>query len=204
VWAKESNEGRRIDAAMVKELTGGDTLTVRDMYARPVTFKPSHTVLLMTNNKPHIPAEDIAIWERIILVPYEQRFIDHPDANKPNEHQADKYLKNKLEDEASGILAWLVRGCLEWQRQGLNIPKKLQDATNDYKTSEDAITQFIDERCKVSPSLSIKASDLYQGYRDWAYANGENAMSGQAFGRRIKRRFTTIKNNNIYYQGIDL
>ena len=34
-------------------------------------------------------------------------------------NKRDSNLREKLEAELSGILAWAVRGCLEWQKAGL-------------------------------------------------------------------------------------
>ena len=54
----------------VKWLTGNDTITGRNPHDRyEVSFKPSHTLFLLTNHKPHAPADDFAFWERMILFP---------------------------------------------------------------------------------------------------------------------------------------
>lgn len=48
--ASESGEGRRYDAGKLKWLSGADTLTGRGPFDRDqVTFKPSHTLILLTN-----------------------------------------------------------------------------------------------------------------------------------------------------------
>lgn len=202
---KESNEGVHINAGLVKQLTGGDTLTVRDMYSRPVTFTPTHLVLLSTNNKPHMSAEDTALWDRVILIPYDQRFVDNPDPLKPNEHKQDKLLKQKLLSEKSGILAWLVRGCLEWQKTGLGIPVKLKDATKQYRDDEDSLKNFIDECCLINnPNFYILAGDLYKEYKQWSFDNGISPMSNTAFGLRMKKRYQANKCGKITYTGITL
>ncbi len=74
----------------------------------------------MTNYKPHADARDQAFWSRACLIEFGVRFVAHPRAS--NERQADPHLKEKLKQERSGILAWLIRGCLAWQQQGLAIP----------------------------------------------------------------------------------
>lgn len=77
--------------------------------------------MLVTNHKPHANADDYALWKRLILIPFTQAFVDSPRA--AHEHQRDAKLAETLRGEASGILAWLVRGCLEWQRDGLKPPR---------------------------------------------------------------------------------
>jgi putative DNA primase/helicase len=202
VWASESNEGRRINSGLVKQLTGGDTLTVRTLHSNPVSFAPSHLVLLITNNKPHMSAEDTALWDRVILIPYTQRFVDDPKA--PNEGKADKNLREKLAAEREGILAWLVRGCLEWQRQGLNVPAKLKAATEAYRNEEDTLGLFESERCIKGPSLTTRGGLLYADYQEWAKINGIEPLSLPAFGIRMKKRYEHKESHGIWYLGIGL
>jgi putative DNA primase/helicase len=71
-YASETEQGRRFSTSKVKWLTGGDTLKGRFLYdKRDVKFKPSHTLILMTNNKPNVIEDDYAFWQRVHLVPFE-------------------------------------------------------------------------------------------------------------------------------------
>src|SRR5581483_2759319 len=111
VWASETREGDRLNAAQVKLITGGGAINARPLYGKPYTFEPTHKLFVLTNHKPHAPADDDALWSRVLLIPFELRFVDNPTAE--NEREADKRLKDRLKEEAPGILAWLVRGCLQ-------------------------------------------------------------------------------------------
>jgi putative DNA primase/helicase len=112
VYCSETDEGRKMATSRVKELVGGDTLNARPLYSRRhVEFAPSHLLMLLTNHRPNCPAGDYALWQRIHLIPFTLSFVDRPE--KENERKADTELPHKLKSEGSGILAWLVRGCLE-------------------------------------------------------------------------------------------
>jgi len=203
VWTSESNEGRRLNAGLVKQLTGGDRLNVRTLHSKPIQFKPSHLLMIITNHRPHINADDAAIWDRVYLIPFDQRFVDNP--IKHNEKKAEKNLKEKLESEAPGILAWLVRGCLAWQKEGLNAPEKIKAATEEYQLEEDTIGQFILECCETGPNLSVKGAKLYEAYKNWAIESGDKPMSKNAFGQRMKKRFELVSPKNyVNYGGIGL
>ncbi len=129
-WSAETNEKDRLDVAKLKELVGGDTMSARIPYAkRPIEFDPSHLFLAITNKRPKAPANDPALWQRVHLIALTNRFIDNPDPTKPNEFKANKQLKKQLKAEAAGILAWLVRGCILWQEQGLNPPDSVLAST---------------------------------------------------------------------------
>jgi putative DNA primase/helicase len=204
VWASESNEGRRLDAALVKKLTGGDTIKVRTMYSLPVTFQATYLILLLTNHKPHINADDQAIWDRIHLIPFTQRFVDAPQGG--NEHLKDKALPKKLQSEAPGILAWLVRGCLDWQRLGgLRPPQSVRLATEKYRTEEDTLGLFIEERLIQKEGASVQARVLYDEYDNWCKDNNLQAMTGTAFGTKIKDKLSHRKSNGlIVYENMGL
>lgn len=168
-----------------------------------IQFEPSHLLLLLTNSKPSAPASDYALWQRIYLVPFLQSFIDDPLA--PTESKADPYLSEKLKAEVSGILAWLVRGCLAWQREGLNPPAVVRAATEDYRKDEDIIGRFIDEKFKRGENCRIKASDAYQAFKKWCEENGMHPASGTRFGKEMKQRFDSYQDRDgIFYIGIEV
>ena len=169
--AAETDEGRRLSSARIKNLTGNDTLTGRNPHDRfQVSFAPTHTLVLLTNSKPHAPADDFALWERIHLIPFNLSFVDRqPQAE--NERRADKQLSQKLKIEASGILSWLVRGCLEWQQRGLDPPAIVRQATAAYRDDEDIIGDFIAESCVLKPDYEAMMSEIYPAFEKWFELN---------------------------------
>lgn len=203
-WVNESNEGARLNTSQVKMLTGGGTIAARPLYGTPITFMPQYLLMLVTNHKPHANADDYALWKRLLLIPFTQAFVDSPRA--AHEHQRDPKLTETLRGEASGILAWLVRGCLEWQRDGLNPPVSVTKATEQYRGEEDSIAEFISARCVVIPNAETKAGELYEAYLAWAKLVGEKlTMKGAMFGRRMSERFTKEKRGGyVVYTGIGL
>ena len=205
VWASETSDGRRLNAGRLKELVGGDTLNARPIFGKHhVQFEPSHLLLLLTNNKPSAPASDYALWQRVHLIPFERAFVAEP--KEPNESLADPYLSEKLRAEASGILAWLVKGCLAWQKDELNAPDIVKAATNEYRSDEDTIGHFIEEQCVLNATYQIRGGELYAAWKSWAESSGVTYISGKKFGIEIKKRgFDSYKDKKgIYYRGIDL
>jgi phage/plasmid-associated DNA primase len=156
----------------------------------------------MTNYKPHADARDQAFWSRACLLEFGMRFVERPKA--PNERQADPGLKEKLRQERSGILAWLVRGCLAWQELGLAIPASISLATEKYRDEEDRILHFLNERCMLRPEVSVKASVLYEAYKAWCEENQfGRGMNATLFGNEIGKRFEKKRGNTgMIYQGV--
>lgn len=203
-WASETNEGRRLDSGRVKLLTGGGALVGRPPFGRrEISFPQAHTLFLLTNAKPHVNADDYALWKRLHLVPFGIAFVDNPQA--PNERQKMPHMAEKLKAEASGILAWLVRGCLEWQRQGLNPPAIVKAATDDYRDGEDLLLRFVEDCCEVHHDGEVGAALLYQEYKNWASAMSLKPMSGTAFGRKMGERYTKAHTRlGGFYTGLKL
>jgi putative DNA primase/helicase len=188
VWASESREGSRLNIGLVKQLTGDETITARNLYAAPITFKQSYTLILITNHRPRFPdGDDEAIWRRVLLVPFEQRFVDHP--RGPREHRRERDITAGLRGEAPGILAWLVRGCLEWQRLGLQLTRSVQDSTARYRLEEDVLGQFMEECLVTGPDLQLAAGALYKRYSAWCEESGQVPVPARSLGQAMARRY---------------
>ncbi len=206
VWGSETKQGDKFNVSQVKQLTGGGGIPARKNYGDQYTFDPTHTLFLMTNNRPHADAKDKAFWTRVCLIEFNLRFVDDP--VEENERKADTNLPKELEAEASGILAWLVRGCLEYQKQGLNRPDIVKMATESYRASEDNIQQFIDECCLLGDSYHVGANDLYKAYSEWCEDNRishTSRINGKTFGEDVSKRFSKKRAARGYiYKGIGL
>jgi len=203
IWASESDEGRRLDISKMKWLTGNDTLIGRPVFGkREIEFDPTHTLFLMTNHKPHISADEYAAWQRVQLIPFHLSFVDYP--VKKNERKRDKNLKQKLLEEAPGILAWLVKGFLEWQKMGLNPPDSVRQATEQYQEDEDLIGLFIKECCVLAPTAKIQSTPLYEAYKKWCDRNGIETISFTLFGTKMSKRFEKETKKYAIYKGITL
>ena len=204
VWGSETRQGDKLNIAQIKLLSGGGEISTRQLHGRQYSFTPTHKLLLMTNYKPHADARDQAFWSRACLIEFGIRFVTHPHA--PHERQADPRLKDKLKEERSGILAWLVRGCLAWQQQGLAIPTSISLATEKYRDEEDRILHFLTERCVLRPEVWVKASVLYEVYKAWCEENQfGRGMNATLFGNEIGKRFAKKRGNTgMIYQGVNV
>lgn len=196
IAAIEAGEGRRLNEPVIKTLTGGDTVTARYLYREHFEFRPQFKLWLAANHKPVIRGTDNAIWRRIRLVPFT---VTIPEGER------DPKLLAKLRTELPGILAWAVRGCLEWQSDGLRPPAEVLAATNDYRAEMDTLAAFLDECCVVAPGAEAKAADLYAAIVAWAEAGGEHVGTQRAFGLRLAERgFEKVKRGVIHWRGIGL
>lgn len=179
VITSEAESNHKLAEGLVKQITGGDTVTARHLYQEEFEFAPQFKLFLATNRPPNIEGTDEGIWRRIHLIPFEVTFP--PD-------KRDKTLPDKLQAELRGVLAWAVRGCLEWQKDGLQPPESVLAATKEYRAESDVVAQFIDDCCSLDSEASIVAKDLYGSYQTWCEENGEGLVSKSVFGQRLKSR----------------
>jgi putative DNA primase/helicase len=194
----ETSQGSRFDEAKLKDLTGGDTLTARFLHAEFFDFTPTHRIVIRGNHKPTINGTDDGIWRRLRLVPFTV-------AIPPDEQDRD--LIRKLEAELPGILNWALRGCLEWQADGLKPPPIITDAVRQYREESDTLGRFLIECCEQRQLAQVKSSTVYKRYQEFAEAAGERWIPSKDFPGEMERRGFTYKRGTggtRFYFGVEL
>src|SRR5690606_5121873 len=158
------------NVALVKSLTGGDTITARRMREDPWQFKPTFKLWMATNSKPIIGENGPAIWDRIKLIPFT---VTIP---KEREERREVLLDRFVRQEGSGVLRWAVEGCLAYLREGLNEPSVVLDAVKEYREEMDVLGQFLSDCREVAPDnpeYQVRLENLYRVYSNWCHQNGE-------------------------------
>jgi putative DNA primase/helicase len=177
--AAETNEGVRLNEARIKVLTGGDPITARKLYHEAFTFEPTHKLLLAFNHKPIIADDSEGMWRRVRLIPFTRQFTTE---------EQDRDLPGALRVEAPGILAWAVRGCLRWQKDGLGEPPAVASATAAYREESDHVGEFIEDCCIEEPGATVTSGELWERYKSWTVDNQEAVLSRQTFSERLEKR----------------
>jgi len=188
--------------ALVKRVTGDAVIKARRMHENFFEFNRTFKVMLATNHEPQISGDDHGIWRRIRKIPFGVRFVPKTEnASPPQVMHEERGLEDRLMTEAPGILALLVRSCLEWQRDGMNAPKAVTDATEAYKAGMDVIGQFLGECCEVAPTVlkdtaRVKASVLYEHFSQWSKSGNRPVMDSREFGGTMEKRGFHLKKSN--------
>jgi P4 family phage/plasmid primase-like protien len=178
----EVEEGKKLAEGLVKQLTGGDTVSARFLFAEFFEFAPAFKLWLAVNHAPRVTDQDEAIWRRILRVPFEHTV--------PREKR-DKTLKATLKNPAvagPAILAWAVTGCLAWQRDGLGVPPIIEAATAQYRADQDPLRDFYTQCCVFEAQAWVASASLYADYQTWARENGvrqHQILTSTAVGRQL-------------------
>ena len=118
--------------------------------------------------------------------------------------QIDKDLESKLLDEMSGILNVLLEGMKDYLANGLQVPDALTRATQQYRTDQDTIQQFLDEVCETGDGYSIKKKYCYFAYQDWARANGLLPLSSRRFSAKLTKHGFNVMSDQRTWLGLRL
>jgi putative DNA primase/helicase len=178
VTASETEEGRRLNVALVKALTGGDAIAARYLYSNEiVTFTPVFSPWLRTNHRPVIRDPSEAIWRRVRLVPFPVTITGS---------ERDVTLQGRLLAELPGVLRWIVDGARAYLADGLDPPAQVVAATAAYREEEDLLGAFIAECCIVGPEHSETSASLFGAWRAWCEGEGEDPGSAKAFGMALE------------------
>lgn len=203
VAAEEANPNKRLNIGRLKNLTGGDRIVARRPHGLSFEFVPQFKILLAVNHKPDVPTTDYGTWRRVRLIPFVVRITEV-------ERMADPGFETRLRLELPGILAWAVRGCLEWQEVGLAEPQEVIAATVEYKTEQDIMGSFIDEMCVLGPDHEVTSSALYRAYVTWSKDTGRHPLAQGNFGIRLMERGAGVESMRMGhdrtrgYRGIGL
>ena len=195
VAAVETEEGRRLNESLVKQLTGGDKVKARYMKQDFFEFAPTWKLALVTNPLPKVGSGH-AIFRRLRLIPFT---VTIPEAEQ------DLHLLEKLETERAGILATLVRGCLQWQNEGLPAPSTVKTATGAYQEASDVLGLFLAEH--TEPGDRVQAGVLWAAYRAWCAAGNMREGHLTDFGKKITDKGIEKyidRSRRTYYLGIKL
>ncbi len=173
---QETDEGKRLAVGTVKRLTGGDTIRARAMRQDFVQFEPSHLAMMITNHLPKVPADDPALWARLLVVPFDMSFLGREDTT----------LGDRLLLELPGVLAWAVRGYGEYAARRLDPPEAVKARTRTYQVSSDAIAQFVEDKCLTVGY--VRSSELWAAWTAWCRDSGEEPGGQRQFNDQLENR----------------
>lgn len=180
VWGDEVQVGYRWDVATIKNLTGGDTITAKKLYKDKYTFKPQCTVIIAGNTKPGVLGVDVAIRERMVLVPFERTF---------SKGEADAKLKEVLrEREGEKVLRWAIEGARKYLVDGLKIPARVQLLSEEYLDDVDLFLRFVENCCVREEKVFTPSKVLYNVYKLWAEDQGLKLIGQRTLTSSLEER----------------
>ena len=181
VISLEVDDGKRLAEGLIKQLTGGDTVSARFLYSESFEYSPGFTLWLVANARPRVHADDDALWRRILQIPFV--VVIPPEERDPELKRAFRSDPH----EQTAILAWLVKGCLDWQQQGLNVPARVRDYTDAYRAENDPLTEWLTDECTLDPAKWTPGRTLRANYETWCENSSTKPLDpGRPWGNALK------------------
>ena len=171
--SEEIAAGEKLNAGLVKSMTGGDRMKARNPFKTPFTFTPELKLWLATNHLPRISDFGRALWGRLCVFPFEVTI--------PKDEQIPRdQLLNMLMEESAGILRWCMEGCAEWGRSGVKMTLEQEMMRANWKDEEKGhLLDFI-EQCVVRDDEGfVSLGEMASVYQVWCGVNGETHPYGR-------------------------
>lgn len=187
VVSNEAESSARFAESLVKQATGGDRMRGCFKYQNSFEFVPTFKLWLALNHKPTVRGTDEGFWRRIRLVPFSVTI--------PPEER-DQTLRARLREELPGILAWAVRGAFEWYQYGLSDPEAVRHATDEYRSDQDYLADWVNGCIEKVEHWSENGSAIYKSYRAWCEAQGLKPTNNNTLAKMLRDRgFQNRKDN---------
>lgn len=196
VTMAESDSYGKLDESAIKQLTGGEQISARNLYEKKFTFTPQFTLWLSCNDLPAVTDRSLFASDRLRVIEFNRHF---------SQAEQDKNLKTVFESEEAmrGIFTWLLTGWFKYKRFGLKMPPSMQRVVNKYQRDNDLVLQFLEDKCRQDFTGRIKQKDLYELYKQWCRANGYMILSARKFKAELLKHpdwvMTEIKRDGYYY-----
>lgn len=181
----EPDRNLRLDAALVKTMTGNDTMNARFLHENSFDFKPQFKLYINTNYRPAISDLTLFSSDRVIIVSFDRHF---------GETEQDKNLKELFSapNSQSAILNWLLEGYRLLRSEGLMVPETVKAAIEEYRRESDKVARFTEECLEKMAGAEIRTSVVYKEYTRWCEDNGCKAESATKFNQALSS-FATLE-----------
>lgn len=182
----EPDKTMALNSALVKTLTGGDTVNARFLGENSFQFRPQFKMFIDTNHLPYVSDTTIFSSDRAKIIPFKRHF---------SETERDSRLKDRLTaaESLSGILNWCLDGLKMLRREGLAPPEAVKQATREYEEFSDRIGQFIDSELEADPRSEVATNMVFCRYQDWCYSNGFKPEGKNEFRKSLASKGVEIK-----------
>ena len=177
----EPDKGIRLNNALVKRVTGGDSIRARFLFQNSFEFRPQFKLFINTNHLPRVSDDTVFKSERVKLIPFERHFP---------ENEQDKGLKAsfKQPENISGIFNWFIEGLKLMRNEGMKQPQAVKAATDQYREDSDTIGVFIRECLIEAKNSSVTLKEVYSEYLKWCENNGYKELNNKNLSMELRRK----------------
>ena len=168
------------EAAVIKKVVTGETLTVERKNEDPFNFTPYSTLIFSANEIPNMRDRTGALADRMVIIPFRANFTKAPDCN----------LREKLHtrEAAEAMLKRAVDGLKRLlKNQRFTMSKAVEAEKEQFELTNDPVKSFLNDYIQTGDELYREpVSVIYRNYCLYCSENGYKAVSSNAFGRKVR------------------
>lgn len=161
--AEETPRKGLLDSSVFKIITAGGSYQVKQLYKQPQMVLKNKTKLMMACNElPSNLDNSAGFFRRLIIVPFEQSFVEGVNA--------DTEILSKLKKELPGILNRIIEGYDRLvANDGFSKSKQITEAIEDYKRSTDTVSEWFYDNIEVTdnPEDIVITNAVFLKYVNW-------------------------------------
>lgn len=185
ILTSEASDGDRLDASLLKRLTGQDPMSIRTLLGRPIDIVFKGKIWMMTNAIPYLRATETEAWRRI-------RVIRFP-IERVGKDQDSSLKSEVLPAEKSGVLNWLIEGArryLAGYKLRAEWPADIRRWTEEAQASKDDVWQFLNEYYDLTGNYEdqMPVNEVWDSYKEWAREAELRTWGKRTFSAHIERR----------------
>lgn len=164
VYFQEPSRKKQINVSVLKELSGGDILTARELHKSQDTFQLYANLIACCNMLPNLDSIDGGVKRRLRIINFSSRFVENP--TKPNEYliNPDYELSHVKEEIGKELMSLLIKYYYE---KNISLPEEVTRNTTEYINENDPIVEFVNdnlERCEDGHVLKSDLKDYWKSY----------------------------------------
>lgn len=191
----ETPEAAKLNVQRLKSVVGAEYITARQIHKNNVTWKATHSLFVLTNYVPTITETDEGTWRRLALVRFRKKFAPDDDFRARVTRGGAAFRE--------AVLAWVVRGSVEWYASGKRVPAQptsVKRDTDDWRMDSDLILRFITDHLEFDRDSSIASRDLLDVMNEWLVSNSNQPWSDRLVSSRLLGHEIVSRNNVSRYQ----
>jgi P4 family phage/plasmid primase-like protien len=182
---------------ILNAIISGEPVQIERKFKDPYDLTPRAKIAWAMNELPRIPAGAEGLFRRVEVI----RFPEIP------EKEREPTLKEDVRGEGQGVLNWALEGLRRLRKRGrFDVPAVIKDATAQFRENNDIPALFVEERCVTGEGRSVKASELYSGYKMWCEQTNHKPKSSTTIAEDWRRLgFEKVKKKTgNFWSGVDL
>ncbi len=198
----EEMKGKTLDVALLKSLSGGDTVIANEMHKADSKWVPTHTLFFSSNVEPDFGNDPDGQRRRYVPLP------TGPERWEDDDGMYARRLRSNLE----GILAWCIEGTRMWLEEDgggrIALPTKVTDLRDSNIAGHDQAEQFIAETVHVFDpktddgdvrDYKCHRAQVRQAFAGWLIGKGDVVPLAQK-----DQRLTQVYNRLSQTRGVSV